>query len=759
MPHGPCTPVRRVGGYDYSGRRSRRCPGNGGAGSGVQGGANDVAAVGGTGGRGYRRACVPAARVRRLSAPARSGPADHLPGYPARAGERDHPAARVRPAAGPGVPVASVVEHESGAYPGPDVAGVPRHPGGARRRGGRRGGRLRRVRVGPGVSGRVAPAHADRDPRGERPARGGQQDGYALHPQRRGRLPIPDRAGTGVARGAGDRGTAASGDRAPGPGRTAGAGPGALRAGPGPADPVRLRRLPGRPVDQPGHGGRGQGADQRRDPGAAHHGRPQRTRGDPARSAQPVRDGEVPRRHGARVRGRRPGPVPGRGDDVCRDRRRRYARHLRPATLRKRRAAPQRAARGRGRGRDPGRRRGSEPGLDREGGGPGAARPRADRGDVLGRRRVRPTGRRRGPALVRLRGGRRVSELTAEDLGTVHLVGVGGVGMSGLARLLLTPGIPVSGSELRDWPQLAGLRALGGTIHMTHEPANLDGVDTVVYSTAIPQDHLELVEARARGLRVMHRAEALAATMTGRRAIAIAGTHGKTTTTSMTTLILQHAGLDPSFVIGGEISEVGSNAHHGSGEHFVVEADESDRSFLLYKPFVAIVTNIEADHLNTYGTVEALADAFLEFCRNTEPGGFVVTCADEPATRELADAAREANLTVYTYGEAEDADLRITEVTSSVRGVRYLAGLSGEPLGEVALPVPGRHLGLNSAAAVLIALKLGVPIETIVAALAAFPGVRRRFELKGTADGVRGYDGDAYHPTPMPAATRTPRGG
>jgi UDP-N-acetylmuramate--alanine ligase len=350
-----------------------------------------------------------------------------------------------------------------------------------------------------------------------------------------------------------------------------------------------------------------------------------------------------------------------------------------------------------------------------------------------------------------------VTDLSAEDLGKVHLVGVGGVGMSGLARLLLTRGIPVSGSELRDWPQLVGLRALGGTIHMAHEPANLDGVDTVVYSTAIPKDHLELVEARARGLRVMHRAEALAATMTGRRAIAIAGTHGKTTTTSMTTLILQHAGLDPSFVIGGEISEVGSNAHHGNGEHFVVEADESDRSFLLYEPYVALVTNIDADHLNTYGDLAGLAEAFLEFTKLTRPDGFVVTCADQPATRELAAGAREAGLTVYTYGEAEDADLRITEVTSSVRGVRYLASLDGQPLGEVALPVPGRHLGLNSSAAVLIALKLGIPIETIVAALAAFPGVRRRFELKGTADGVRVYDEYAYHPTSMTAALRTLR--
>ncbi len=155
--------------------------------------------------------------------------------------------------------------------------------------------------------------------------------------------------------------------------------------------------------------------------------------------------------------------------------------------------------------------------------------------------------------------------LTAEQLGRVHLVGIGGVGMSALARLLLTRGIHVSGSELRDWPALHGLRALGGVIYSSHEPSNLDGVDTVVYSSAIPQDHVELVEARRRGLRVLHRSEALAAAMEGRRAIAIAGTHGKTTTTSMTTLILQHAGLDPSFMIGGEISVVGSTAHHGSG--------------------------------------------------------------------------------------------------------------------------------------------------------------------------------------------------
>ncbi len=347
--------------------------------------------------------------------------------------------------------------------------------------------------------------------------------------------------------------------------------------------------------------------------------------------------------------------------------------------------------------------------------------------------------------------------LTAEDLGNVHLIGIGGVGMSGLARLLLTRGIPTSGSELKEWPALAGLTALGATIHMRHEPSNLDGVDTVVYSTAIPTDHLELVEARARGLRVLHRSEALATAMTGRRTIAVAGTHGKTTTTSMLTSILQHCGLDPSFVIGGEISEVGSNAHHGTGEHFVAEADESDRTFLHYRPHIAIVTNLDADHLNTYGDLAGLQDGFLEFCRGVDADGLLVMCADDPRTRRLAERARAEGMRVETYGEADDATLRLSDLRSNAAAVRYLARLDGESLGEISLPVPGRHLGLNSAAALLTALRLGLPLRQVVDALAVFPGVRRRFELKGVADGVRVYDEYAYHPTAMTAALQTLR--
>ncbi|WP_018350887.1 UDP-N-acetylmuramate--L-alanine ligase [Longispora albida] len=348
--------------------------------------------------------------------------------------------------------------------------------------------------------------------------------------------------------------------------------------------------------------------------------------------------------------------------------------------------------------------------------------------------------------------------VTAEDLGRVHLIGVGGVGMSGLARLLLTRGVPTSGSELREWPSLAGLRALGGTIHMSHVPENLDDVDTVVYSTAIPDDHLEMVEARRRGLRLLHRSEALAAAMTGRRTIAVAGTHGKTTTTSMSTLVLQHCGQDPSFFIGGESSETGSNGHHGSGQYFVAEADESDRSFLRYRPFVSIITNVDADHLNTYGDLDGLTEGFMDFARCTTPDGFVVTCADDSRCRELAGRLVAEGRTVYTYGLAEDAHLRIAEIASGSSGVRYFAWLDGRPLGEISVPTPGHHMALNSAAGVLTALRLGLPEECVVEALAGFPGVRRRFELKGIAAGVRVYDEYAYHPTSMDAAIRTLRG-
>jgi UDP-N-acetylmuramate--alanine ligase len=350
-----------------------------------------------------------------------------------------------------------------------------------------------------------------------------------------------------------------------------------------------------------------------------------------------------------------------------------------------------------------------------------------------------------------------VSDLRATDLGRVHFIGVGGVGMSGIARILLAQGVGVSGSDARDWPALDALRALGADIHIGHAAENVAKADTVVFSSAIKAGNAELEEARRRGVRLLHRSEALVALMGGHRVVAISGTNGKTTTTSMLTTVLQACGTDPSFAIGGELSEAGSNAHHGSGDYFVAEADESDRSFLLYRPHAAIVTNVEADHLDTYGTLEAIEEAFAAFSARIEPGGFLVSCVDDPGAARLAEHARAAGVTVYTYGEREDADLRLVALESGAVGASYRAVLDGIELGPVELPVPGRHIALNSAGALLTAARLGLGTDAIRAALASYGGVRRRFELKGTAAGVRVYDDYAYHPTSMSAQLRTVR--
>lgn len=350
-----------------------------------------------------------------------------------------------------------------------------------------------------------------------------------------------------------------------------------------------------------------------------------------------------------------------------------------------------------------------------------------------------------------------LSKLIAEDLGRVHVIGIGGVGMLGVARLLLTRGIPVSGSDIKEWPALETLRALGATIQLGQSAENLANVDTVVYSTAIPADNVELAEARRRGLRVLHRAEALVTAMNGRQVIAIAGTNGKTTTTSMVTTVLQHCGVDPSFFIGGEFADAGVGAHHGSGQHFVVEADESDRSFLLYSPFVAILTNLEADHLNTYGDMAGLEAAFRQFVDRVDRSGYVVVCADDPGAVRLGEYARSTGRQVFSYGRSPEADLRLTEEAGDVGGTSYVARLGDEKLGAVSVPVPGGYLALNSAAALLAAVKLDLDPGKAVESLGQFRGVRRRFELKGVAAGVRVYDEYAYHPTSMTGALTTLR--
>jgi UDP-N-acetylmuramate--alanine ligase len=336
--------------------------------------------------------------------------------------------------------------------------------------------------------------------------------------------------------------------------------------------------------------------------------------------------------------------------------------------------------------------------------------------------------------------------LPADRLGRVHFVGIGGAGLSGIARIMLARGIPVSGSDAKESRTLEALRALGARCYVGHAAEQVTDADTLVVSTAVREDNPEVVEARERGLRLLPRSAALDSVMQGRTVVAVAGTHGKTTTTSLLTVALQHCGADPSFAIGGELNESGSNAHDGSGRVFVAEADESDGAFLVYSPFGALVTNVEADHLDNYGTEEAYHAAFSAFLDRIDPAGFLVACVDDDGAADLAEQAREKGLSVTGVGESPRADLR-------AEGLSFAGSLStftvvdrGRRLGDVTLRIPGRHYVLDALAALAAGLRLGFPFADLRRGLEAFSGTRRRMELKGEVDGVRVYDSYAHHP-------------
>jgi UDP-N-acetylmuramate--alanine ligase len=335
----------------------------------------------------------------------------------------------------------------------------------------------------------------------------------------------------------------------------------------------------------------------------------------------------------------------------------------------------------------------------------------------------------------------------ADSLGRVHLMGVGGAGMSGIARLLLARGLSVSGCDAKDSPVLDPLRSLGIHVDVGHDPAHVDGADTVVVSSAIRVTNPELLAARERGRLVLLRGAALASLMADRHGLAVAGTHGKTTTTSMLTVAIQAAGRDPSYAIGGDLDLPGSNAHHGSGEFFVAEADESDRSFLLLSPRGAIVTNVEVDHLDNYGEPAAVHRAFAEFVERVEPGGQLLLGADDPGSRALLAVGRDRGLRVSTFGLAADADLRIADLALHQAGSTFDLVVAGERLGQVSLRVPAPFNAVNAAGALGLGLAVGLPFDDLVRGLAGFAGARRRFELKGTEAGVRVYDDYAHHPT------------
>jgi UDP-N-acetylmuramate--alanine ligase len=343
-------------------------------------------------------------------------------------------------------------------------------------------------------------------------------------------------------------------------------------------------------------------------------------------------------------------------------------------------------------------------------------------------------------------------------LGRVHVLGIGGAGMSGIARILVARGVPVSGCDAKDSRRLAALRALGVDCQVGHDPAHLDSVDTVIASTAIKAVNRELAEAHDRGLRVMGRAEALATVMEGYRGVAVAGTHGKTTTTSMLTVALQHCGADPSFAIGSELNESGSNAHLGTGTDFVAEADESDGAFLALPAYAGIVTNVEPDHLDHWGTFEAIEAAFLTFCTAIrDRGGFVTVCADDPGSARLADAARAEGVDVRTYGESAAADYRVELIGTGESGWRFDVIERGVRLGVTQLAVPGRHNVLNATAALVTGIGLGHSSAELRDGLGSFSGTRRRFDFKGTAAGIRVYDDYAHHPTEIEATLRAMR--
>lgn len=347
----------------------------------------------------------------------------------------------------------------------------------------------------------------------------------------------------------------------------------------------------------------------------------------------------------------------------------------------------------------------------------------------------------------------------ADLLDRVHLVGIGGAGMSSIARVLIARGADVSGSDVHESTAVAGLRALGARIWLGQDPPHLDGARLVVTSSAIPADNPELLEAHRRGLPVVSRAELLAALLADHRAALVTGTHGKTTTTSMLAVGLQQAGWDPSFAIGGHLNESGSNAHHGSGEVFVAEADESDGSFLVLAPSceVALVTSVGADHLNYWGTVAEIQWGFARFVTRMRPAATLVACADDEGAARTAAAARGSR-PVVTYGREPTADAAISGERLSSDGSRFLLGLPdrAEPV-AVQIAVPGAHNVTNAAGALTAGWVLGAPVEQMAEGLARFRGVRRRFELRGERAGVRVYDEYAHNPIKVAAALATAR--
>ncbi|HKZ07556.1 MAG TPA: UDP-N-acetylmuramate--L-alanine ligase [Methylomirabilota bacterium] len=338
----------------------------------------------------------------------------------------------------------------------------------------------------------------------------------------------------------------------------------------------------------------------------------------------------------------------------------------------------------------------------------------------------------------------------------LHFVGIGGVGMSGIAEVLLNLGYRVTGSDARRGEGVERLERLGAKVYIGHEAANVEGAHVVVYSSAVARDNVEVQAARLRGVPVIGRAEMLAELMRLKYGIAVAGTHGKTTTTSMVAAVLGAGGFDPTVVVGGRVHGLGANARLGQGEFLVAEADESDGSFLKLTPTIAVVTTIDAEHLDHYGDLDAVRAAFLAFVNKVPFYGAVVLCLDQPNIQQMIPAVEKR---VITYGLEASADLTARRLEFSGTTARFEAMRRGAVLGPVALQVPGRHNVLNALAAVAVALDLDVPFDVIARALASFAGVQRRFQVRGEARGVLVVDDYGHHPAEIRATLAAAKAG
>ncbi len=353
-----------------------------------------------------------------------------------------------------------------------------------------------------------------------------------------------------------------------------------------------------------------------------------------------------------------------------------------------------------------------------------------------------------------LRGRSVTDDLDLSRPRVLHIVGIGGAGMSAIATVLVHMGHRISGSDLRDSPVLERLRALEIAVRVGHQPENLpDDIDAVIISSAIPSTNSEIVAAQAKGCPIIRRSQALRALSLTRRSIAVAGSHGKTTTSSMLALMMRVGGLKPTFVIGGDLNEVGSNAAYDDGEWMVVEADESDGTFLQLSPEIAIVTNIEPDHLDHYGSFDGLIEAFRQFLGGANK--IRVVGIDDPVAREVARAIPDC----ISFGFHPESEYRLVDYRGNRRGSQFEIHHRGDNLGVVQVPIPGRHNALNAAAAIVTVSEIGLPFSTAVSAIASFGGVARRFETRGECNGITLIDDYAHLPTEVASTIRTAREG